>query len=233
MNALILAAGFGTRLGKYAANLPKPLLEISGVPLLETNIEKMKKIGVSKIYVNGHYKSYKIREFLDKKYGDTDLINFVYEPEILGTAGTIQKLCINQSINELVVMHGDNYFQDNLFNMVNKFRTLEKQFFGVVGTFKTQQPQECGIFEIVSEKIINVYEKSQNFHGNVANSATYILGEEALKVISNLKTGNNDLSIHFLQIYFNKLKPIPLEGYFIDIGSPENLKFARSLEKSD
>ena len=43
MDALILAAGFGTRLGKYAANLPKPLLEISGVPLLETNIEKMKK----------------------------------------------------------------------------------------------------------------------------------------------------------------------------------------------
>lgn len=65
MNALIFAAGLGTRLRPYTNDRPKALVEVGGVPMLERVILKLKEAGVKKIVVNVHHFAGKIVEFLN------------------------------------------------------------------------------------------------------------------------------------------------------------------------
>ena len=65
--ALILCAGFGKRLNPLTEKIPKPLLELNNVTLLENSINFLKKCGIKKIKINTHYLSDEIENFIKKK----------------------------------------------------------------------------------------------------------------------------------------------------------------------
>jgi NDP-sugar pyrophosphorylase family protein len=88
MKALILAAGYGTRLSPLTSYLPKPLMPIVGKPLLWHILNKLKHSGITDAGVNLHHHADKVKEFLITKDLEID-IAFSYEPEILGVAGGI------------------------------------------------------------------------------------------------------------------------------------------------
>jgi NDP-sugar pyrophosphorylase family protein/tRNA A-37 threonylcarbamoyl transferase component Bud32 len=88
MKAIILAAGFGTRLLPYTTNLPKPLFTLNERPLLDHTIDKLINCGVDKIFINTHHCHEQIDAFVDN-HPFKDLIQTVYEPEILDTGGAI------------------------------------------------------------------------------------------------------------------------------------------------
>ena len=73
MDALILSAGLGSRLGKLTSNTPKPMLHIGGKPLLEINLDKVISLNVERIFINTHYKSEAITNFINER---KDLKNF-------------------------------------------------------------------------------------------------------------------------------------------------------------
>jgi mannose-1-phosphate guanylyltransferase len=62
MKALFLAGGLGTRLKPITNDLPKPMVPIVGKPLLERNIQRLKKIGVDEIVLSTCYKPHKIEK---------------------------------------------------------------------------------------------------------------------------------------------------------------------------
>jgi mannose-1-phosphate guanylyltransferase len=175
----------------------------------------------------------KIQDYIvnSKKYSEKVII--LHEEELLGTAGTVKRLIKEYHPDNLLVMHGDNYFQDSLVNLVSEFRNLNSTFSGVLGTFITSQPENCGILTINNGRIEKIYEKSKSDHGNIANSAIYLFNQIILKKISELDSESNDLSTHLIPFIIKELKPIPLEGLFIDIGTPENLDKARLHSKID
>ena len=67
MKAMILAAGFGTRLKPYTDHKPKALIEINGVPMLELLINKLKKYRITDIIINIHHFTELIIEFLAQR----------------------------------------------------------------------------------------------------------------------------------------------------------------------
>lgn len=69
MEAIIFAAGFGTRLGVLTKDKPKALMEVAGKTLLEHNIGYLRKYGVSRFIINVHYKAEQIIDFLYKNKG--------------------------------------------------------------------------------------------------------------------------------------------------------------------
>ena len=89
MKALILAAGFGTRLRPYTEHRPKPLFTINRQPLLDIWIRKLERAGCEAVMVNAHHLSEHIAAFLDSAHYDIP-VHLCYEPEILGTGGAIQ-----------------------------------------------------------------------------------------------------------------------------------------------
>lgn len=87
MKAFILAAGFGKRMGSYTKNLPKPLLSIQEVKLLDYAFYMIHKWEIARIIINTHYLSEKIEDYL-KKFIKVD-IQISKEEKILGTGGGI------------------------------------------------------------------------------------------------------------------------------------------------
>ncbi len=91
MKAMILAAGFGSRLRPLTHNLPKALIHVNGRPLIQHVIERMRRQGIKDIIINVHHHAEMIVDFLQKqKYSDLR-IEISYENEILETGGGIKK----------------------------------------------------------------------------------------------------------------------------------------------
>ncbi|MDP2646137.1 MAG: sugar phosphate nucleotidyltransferase [Desulfobacterales bacterium] len=89
MKALILAAGFGTRLRPYTANTPKPLFSIFNRPILDFIILNLQKAGCRAILINTHHLHQKITSFIARQNYSIP-VQTRYEPEILGTGGAIR-----------------------------------------------------------------------------------------------------------------------------------------------
>ncbi|MCP3873467.1 MAG: phosphotransferase [Desulfobacteraceae bacterium] len=88
MKALILSAGFGTRLLPYTSQIPKPLFTLKAIPILEHTIQNLMNIGCEQILINTHHLHEQIDSFIKQKSYDID-IQTIYEPDILDTGGAI------------------------------------------------------------------------------------------------------------------------------------------------
>jgi NDP-sugar pyrophosphorylase family protein/aminoglycoside/choline kinase family phosphotransferase len=89
--AVVLAAGFGTRMLPLSRDLPKPLMPLWGVPILERILNLLKRWGVKEVVINLHHNPDEIFA-LGRSLARADLkINFSFEPEILGTGGALRR----------------------------------------------------------------------------------------------------------------------------------------------
>lgn len=108
MKAMILAAGYGTRLRPLTYSIPKPMVEIGNRPLIGYAVEQFIRYGVREIIVNVHHLPGHIERFLEKTYGDKCRFFFSFEPEILGTGGGVRKVRpLLQDESEFFLVNGD------------------------------------------------------------------------------------------------------------------------------
>jgi NDP-sugar pyrophosphorylase family protein len=123
--AMILAAGYGTRLRPLTDSTPKALIELQGIPMIERVIQKLKTCGVKEIIVNTHYLSGQIEHFLASK--DFGLqVKTIYEPQILGTGGAIKN--VKQLFKECssVLIHNVDVFSDCDLKALNNYHVKSR-----------------------------------------------------------------------------------------------------------
>ena len=113
MDALILAAGYGTRMDTLTKDVPKPLLKIKNKTLISYAIDLIKNMSFDKIYINTHYKHFMVEEFISENYPD---IVISYEETILGTGGGIK----NIQRNDTVILNTDNLWDQSFENELKK-----------------------------------------------------------------------------------------------------------------
>lgn len=87
-SCMILAAGFGTRMGRLTENRPKPLIDVGGRPLIDHAIEAARAAAANPIVVNGHYRAEQLRDHL--KRGHPDIVFLHETPCILDSGGGIK-----------------------------------------------------------------------------------------------------------------------------------------------
>ena len=126
-NALILAAGKGTRMWPLTENIPKPLLPICGLPIIERQIQELKKVGVKKLYILIGYQMKELSDYLGKtKLGIQ--IQYIVQEEQKGTGHAVNQAkniikgnfyCIN---GDLIVLEGksDIVYLANLPSLVGE-----------------------------------------------------------------------------------------------------------------
>jgi mannose-1-phosphate guanylyltransferase len=230
MDALILSAGFGTRLGSLTVDTPKPMLKIGNQPLLKINLDKVTSLNVQRIFINTHYKGEVISSYIQEKFDLKNKLVLLHEPELLGTAGTVQSLVNLHDVNNLIVMHGDNFFEDDLNKMLEAFNSLPDFFWGTVGYFRTNEPENFGIFELDEHNtVISFHEKNANAVGGIANSAIYMFNSKGLKNFAQLEIEKPDISLDVLPRLVGRIKAVELDGIFLDIGTPDNLQKANNF----
>ncbi len=91
MEAMVFAAGLGTRLRPLTDNTPKALVEVGGVSLLEHNIRNLIEFGCSRIVVNVHHFAEQIIQFLREHRFDTEIVISDERNELLDTGGGLKK----------------------------------------------------------------------------------------------------------------------------------------------
>jgi mannose-1-phosphate guanylyltransferase len=107
MKAMILAAGFGTRLRPLSERKPKPLMPVANRPVILRNMEFLAAHGIRDIVVNTHHHSDQLSEFLRLHRPPGMRVDVRVEPRILGTGGGIKNTADFWSKDPFVVMNGD------------------------------------------------------------------------------------------------------------------------------
>ncbi len=230
MRALILAGGYGTRLGELTKSTPKVLIEVGGVPIIDRTIEKLTDVGITEITINTHYMNEMVAEYLTSRFPDLNL-RIVYEPILLGTAGTLKANIDWLAVDDFIVMHADNFFTDNLSELIagelkpgNLLRAC---------TFITKNPENCGVFIVTEENtVIDFDEKKETARSNVANAAIYRFSKNVSELVSELRDEVRDISIDFLPTITKKIELVMLKNDFFDIGTREGLFEANLAAKT-
>ncbi|MBF0469075.1 MAG: NTP transferase domain-containing protein [Desulfamplus sp.] len=110
MKALVLAAGFGTRLLPHTSIRPKPLFTLNGITVLQHSIEQLIKAGCTDIIINTHHRHHQIEKFIENYKPKNDFsvnISTIHEPEILETGGAIKNVRHFMGNDHFIVINSD------------------------------------------------------------------------------------------------------------------------------
>ena len=120
MKAMILAAGFGTRLRPLTDKVPKPMVPILNRPILEHTIHLLRTHGITDITINLHHQPEMITDYFGdgEKYGVQ--LHWSHEPEILGTAGGIKKAQQWLDGESFLVINSDVVTDINLSKVISR-----------------------------------------------------------------------------------------------------------------
>ena len=122
--ALILCAGFGKRLNPITLNIPKPLLEIKDVSMLERCINLIEKLGIQKILINTFYLKDQFSEFLGKKNFNLDIKIIEDGEHILDTGGGIQNMIKDSNENDFLIFNPDTVWSNNYKDEILKMEEM-------------------------------------------------------------------------------------------------------------
>ena len=117
MKAMILAAGYGTRLQPYTGHTPKSLFSIAGRPLLDLIISQLHEAGCKAVIVNTHHSHHKIETFLAAQNYNLE-VDTRFEPQILGTGGAIKNVPDFWDTRPFLVINADIVTDIDIWNLV-------------------------------------------------------------------------------------------------------------------
>ena len=183
-HAFILCAGFGKRLNPITLEIPKPLIEINKITLLENTIRLLEKLEIQNIKINTFYLGEQIKEFL-KKFNSKLNIEIIEDgDQILDTGGGIYNLSKSIDQNDFIVFNPDTIWNANdistIKNMINfYFSNKLSNSLLVVNKNKSFDKRFKGDFELNNNKLLK---QSEN---NFIYTGCQILNKVLFKNINN------------------------------------------------
>ena len=165
MQAIILAGGKGTRLLPHTANLPKPLMPMGEMPILEIIVMQLKNAGASSIILAVGY----LHHMIEAHFGDgSDFgipISYSLEDKPLGTAGPLN-LIYKKLEENFIVLNGDLLTTLNFESLFNEH--LRSNASATIATFKRTVDIDFGVLEIDSEKKLVEYKEKPTLNYQVS-----------------------------------------------------------------
>ena len=174
MKAIILAGGRGKRLRPITDYVPKPLIPIKNIPIIEWQIKYLKKFNISEVIICLGYKTKMIEDYLNnKKLGIK--ITFSIEDKPLGTGGAIKKAGKKIKDNSFLVINGDTITNIDLKKLIKKENSIAS----------IQLKTNFGILQTNKDKIIKFNEKKE-INDIWMNAGIYHLKKETLKELPDV-----------------------------------------------
>lgn len=226
MKALLLAAGFGSRLQPLTKTIPKCLVSIRGTPLLQYWLDLLLAGSVDEVLINTHYLHNEVKQFVEKSKWKSQ-IKLVHEAALLGTGGTILKNKDFFGDKSFLVAHADNLTRFSLDKFCAKHSARPKNSVITMMTFNTDSPEKSGIVSLNSEGVvINFHEKIIDPPGSIANAAVYIFEPQVIDFLRELRKPVIDLSTEVIPNFLGKISTFHNSDYHRDIGDLKSLQQA-------
>ena len=170
MKAIILAGGRGKRLRPITDYVPKPLVPLNNIPIIEWQIRYLKKFGVEEIIICTGYKAEMIKNFLAMKNNLGVKIKFSVEKTPLGTGGAIKQAGLSIKDESFFVLNGDTITNINLDQLAKKQNSIAS----------IELKTKFGIMETNNDKVTKFREKKE-IPDVWMNAGVYHLQKEILQ----------------------------------------------------
>lgn len=221
--AVIMAGGEGNRLRPITEDIPKPMIKIGKMPLLEYQIKSLAQLGIKRVYIAINY----LGEFIENYFRDgTDFgieIKYLREDLKLGTAGPLS-LIPEIPEKPILVLNGDIYTTSNFQSMY----TFHEDSGAIITVGAVDHKIEIpyGIVEVSGEEVQGIIEKPTQSY--FCNAGIYVISPEVIKSVEKQTfTNMTDL----VQLFISrgmKVKVFPIYEYWSDIGTPKDLENVRN-----
>jgi NDP-sugar pyrophosphorylase family protein len=223
MRAFILAGGVGSRLSPYTLTIPKPMLPVGNVPILEVVIKQLVSKGFQHITISLGHLPHLVRAHVDNlNLGNKIKIDYVQENSPMGTAGALSLISPSSGSktkldfdNSILVMNGDLLTDLNYLELM-KFHTMKEADI-TLATAKRSLKIEYGVIEKSSTgEFIKITEKP--FLTNEICLGIYVISYNVWKYLSRVKLDMPELINKMIENN-NRVFCFESELYWQDIGN--------------
>lgn len=222
--AIILAGGLGTRLKSAVPDLPKCMAPVNGRPFLAYIIDYYQQQGIEKFIFALGYKHAIISTWLQKEYPALS-IQTVIENEPLGTGGAIQLAAKKANGKDVLILNGDTLFKVNLEVLASFHKNA-----GAACTLALKPMlnfDRYGVVETEADGRIKNFKEKQHYQQGLINGGVYLLNTGRFR--QQQRPEKFSFEKDYLERSFSALPMYGCvqEGYFIDIGIPEDFERAQ------
>lgn len=225
MQAVILVGGKGTRLAARLNGLPKPLIDVDGVPLLHRQLDELYAAGVRDSLMLAEHAVEHIRSFL-AHYRHKDMVIRVLEDgEPQGSGGAVLKAW-DALAAEFLVVYGDTLFHVDLGRFIGEHRRTGAD--ATLFVHPNDHPHDSDLIETGTDRWVTGFHPyphpSDRYFRNLVNAALYVVNKEALACVRHV--GKSDFAKDLFPRMLaagRRLRAYPSFEYIKDVGTPERL----------
>jgi NDP-sugar pyrophosphorylase family protein len=224
--AVIMAGGKGTRLHPYSALLPKPLMPLGDMPILELLLRQMQRAGITEVLVAVNH----LRHLIEAFFGDGRQfglnIRYISEDKPLGTAGALGNM-LEELDETFMVTNGDLLTSMDLAAMARRHRETGAD--ASIGVFQRENKIDFGLIEFDANNRLSAYrEKPKTLY--YVSMGVYILQREAVRPIIK---PNEYLDMPSLLLALraadHDVRCFHDDGLWLDIGRPDDFAQAQVI----
>ena len=225
IDAVLMAGGKGERLRPLTEKTPKPLLEVGGKCIIDHNIDRLISYGVNHIDVTVNYLAEQLEEHFATPRDGVQVRTFC-EPKFLGTIGSIK--FVDTFYNDtILVMNSDLFTNIDYEDFFLHFQQNDAEM--SVAAVPYNISIELGILDLDGRNIKGLLEKPK--YNYYANAGIYLIKKRALAEIPEDTFFHATHLIEKLIAQGKKVIRYPLNGTWIDIGTPQEYQKAKDLVK--
>lgn len=226
LDAVMMAGGKGERLRPLTLDCPKPLLKVGDKAIIDYNIEELFSNGIDNIFVTVNYlKEQIINHFSDLRFGGK--VKCVEEPRRLGTMGSLS-LVEGLSNDNLIVMNSDLLTTIDFEKML--LQHLESEAVMTIGVIPYSVSIPFAIIKSEGKRITGLTEKPT--YNYFANGGVYMMRREVAESIPKGEYLDAPDLIERLIGEGQKVEYFPIEGTWIDVGSPDDYRYANDFMRA-
>jgi len=214
---IVLAGGKGKRVMPYTKNVPKPMLNVYGKPIIEHIINNLKNQGFLNIYISVNYKKEKIKNFLKDGKNFGVKIKYINETKEMGTAGCLSLINTSKILTkEIIILNGDIISSLSISDMLDYHK--ENKASATMASLEFEMTNPYRVIKADNTKIVGFEEKPIN-KTNI-NAGIYIVDKKYLKHVPKKKFDITDLFLILLKKKTNSII-YPIHEKWIEIGNKD------------
>lgn len=224
--AIILAGGFGTRLQSVVSDVPKPMAPVNGRPFLDYIFAYLKHYSITHVVLSTGYLAQRVEEHYGTVFNGLR-VSYAVEEVPLGTGGGIRLAMQSCSSRDILVLNGDSFFDVDLTLYEQQYTCSDAS--GALALRRVDNAARYGTITTGSgDRITAFKEKDQVSRPGLINGGVYILQRDVF--MAHTPEGKAfSIEKDFFETRLGNLRFCGFEhqGYFIDIGIPEDYRKAQ------
>ncbi len=230
MQAVLLAGGLGTRLRSVVSDRPKPMALIQDKPFMEYVIMELINHGVTHVIFAVGYKGSMVEEYFKDGSAWGIQVSYAYEEELLGTAGAIKNAGRQVTSERFLVLNADTFYQLDYSRLTALSQECDLDMALVLR--EVEDVSRYGQAVLENGWLTSFDEKTEETRRGTINGGVYLMNRTLLEEIPEGKVSLEHDMIPQWLLEGKKLGGFVNDGYFIDIGVPEDYyRFIEDVEK--